>query len=89
MKKFYFLLNGDIITDAIDYQVAGYVEVELNQTHLPAGINGGYYRFNGTNYAIDEALKQTQTDEIVQKAIDNYTSELLEGGIIWVDSFKV
>ena len=82
MKKFYFLLDGDIITDAIDYQVGGYVEVELNQTHLPAGINGGYYRFNGTNYAKDETLYQSQVNEIVKQAIDDYTLELLDGGII-------
>ena len=82
MKKFYFLLDGDIITDAIDYQVAGYVEVELDQTHLPAGINGGYYRFNGTHYAKDETLYQSQVTEVVKQAIDDYTAELLEGGII-------
>jgi len=82
MKKFYFLLDGDIITDAIDYQVSGYVEVELDQTHLPAGINGGYYRFNGTHYAKDETLYQSQVTEVVKQAIDDYTAELLEGGII-------
>ena len=82
MKKFYFLLDGDIITDAIDYEVEGYVEVELNQTHLPAGINGGYYRLNGTHYAKDETLYQSQVTEVVKQAIDDYTAELLEGGII-------
>lgn len=82
MKKFYFRLNNDIITDAIEYEVYGYIEVELNQTHLPAGINGGYYRWNGTSYYIDEQLKQSQIDEIVKREIDEYTAELLEGGII-------
>ena len=82
MKKFYFLLDGDIITDAIEYQVEGYTEVELDQTHLPAGINGGYYRWTGTAYEKDDALYQSQVSEIVQNAIDEYTLELLEAGIL-------
>jgi hypothetical protein len=82
MKKFYFLLDDDIITDAIDYAVEGYTEVELNQTHLPAGINAGYYRWTGTAYEKDETLYQSQVSEIVQNAIDEYTLELLEDGIL-------
>jgi hypothetical protein len=82
MKKFYFKLDGDIITDAIEYQVDGYTEVELDQTHLPAGINAGYYRWTGTAYEKDDALYQSQVSEIVQNAIDEYTLELLEDGIL-------
>jgi hypothetical protein len=82
MKKFYFKLDGDIITDAIDYAVIGYTEVELDQTHLPAGINGGYYRWTGTAYEKDDALYQSQVSEIVKNAIDDYTLELLEDGIL-------
>jgi hypothetical protein len=82
MKTFYFLLDGDIITDAIEYMVDGYTEVQLDQTHLPAGINGGYYRWNGTTYERDEAIYQLQVSEIVQNAIDDYTLELLEAGIL-------
>jgi len=82
MKKFYFLLDGDIITDAIDYAVDGYIEVELNQTHLPAGINGGYYRWTGSAYQKDEVLYQSQVSEIVKSEIDKYTLELLEAGLI-------
>jgi hypothetical protein len=82
MKKFYFKLDGDIITDAIDYAVNGYTEVELDQTHLPAGINAGYYRWTGTAYEKDDALYQSQVSEIVQNAIDEYTLELLEDGIL-------
>ena len=82
MKKFYFLLDGDIITDAIEYEVEGYTEVELEQTHLPAGINAGYYRWTGTAYEKDEALYQSQVSEIVKNAIDEYTLELLEDGIL-------
>jgi hypothetical protein len=82
MKKFYFLLDDDIITDAIDYAVNGYTEVELDQTHLPAGINAGYYRWTGTAYQKDDALYQSQVSEIVKSAIDEYTLELLEDGIL-------
>jgi hypothetical protein len=82
VKTFYLMLDGDIITDAIEYEVEGYTEVTLNQTHLPAGINGGYYRWTGTAYEKDEALYQSQVTEIVQNAIDEYTLELLEAGIL-------
>jgi hypothetical protein len=82
MKKFYFLLDGDIITDAIEYAVDGYIEVELNQTHLPAGINGGYYRWTGIAYERDETLYQSQVSEIVKSEIDQYTLELLEAGLL-------
>lgn len=93
MKKFYFKLDGDIITDAIEYTHEGYIEVELPETHLPAGINGGWYRWNGTTYVLDEELKNA-ADEAVQKrrkqenadiiadAIDAYTLELIEGGLL-------
>jgi len=82
MKKFYFKLDSDIITDAIEYAVEGYIEVELDQTHLPAGINAGYYRWTGTAYEKDDALYQSQVSEIVKNAIDEYTLELLEDGIL-------
>ena len=62
MKDFYFLLNGDIIVDAIEYPVDGYVKVSMNQTHLPPGINAGYYRLQNDEYLLDEELK-AQIDE--------------------------
>jgi hypothetical protein len=57
MKKFYFKLDGDIIQDVIEYEHPGYIEVELADSCLPAGINAGYCRLNGTIYSIDEELK--------------------------------
>jgi hypothetical protein len=57
MKKFYFKLDGDIIQDVIEYEHTGYVQLELTESCLPAGINAGYYRLNGTIYSIDEELK--------------------------------
>jgi hypothetical protein len=55
-KDFWFQLNGDIITDAIEYEHSGYVKVTLEQTHLPAGINAGFYRLTDGEYVKDEAL---------------------------------
>ena len=56
--KHYFQVQDSIITDAVQYPVEGYIEAELSETHLPAGINGGWYRWDGANYTFDEALKQ-------------------------------
>jgi hypothetical protein len=58
MKKFYFQLDGDIITDAIEYPHEGYVESELDATHLPPGINAGYFRFIDGDFVLDENLKE-------------------------------
>jgi hypothetical protein len=93
MKKWYLQLNGDIITDVIEYSVEGYIEVQLSETHLPAGINGGWYRWNGTNYVLGSALKQVVDDgikqqrkeenaDLIAEAIDTYTLELIEGGLL-------
>jgi hypothetical protein len=57
MKKFYFKLENNIILDVIEYPHEGYIEVDLNETHLPAGINVGYYRLFKNIYFIDEQLK--------------------------------
>ncbi|WP_427050365.1 hypothetical protein [Paenibacillus sp. TC-CSREp1] len=55
--KIYFQLDGDIIRDAITYPHDGYTEVELDLTHLPAGINAGYYRLQDGIPVLDSALK--------------------------------
>lgn len=61
--KHYFQIRDGIITDAIQYPTEGYTEVELDETHLPAGINGGWYRWDGTHYVLDETLKQAASVE--------------------------
>jgi len=63
MKKFYFKLDGDIITDAIEYPYQDYVMVELDETHLPAGINAGYYRLNNNVYTLDNDLFELISSE--------------------------
>ncbi|WP_339306927.1 hypothetical protein [Paenibacillus sp. FSL R5-0519] len=63
--KFYFQLDSDnIIRDAITYPYEGYTEVELDMTHLPAGINAGYYRWDGASFAIDPALKPADESDL-------------------------
>ncbi|SHI63440.1 hypothetical protein [Lutispora thermophila] len=91
---FYLKIDeNNIIRDAIEYPFEGYTEVHLEETHLPAGINGGWYRWNGATYELDEELKR-QADErikelrrqentdIIAEVIDNYTLELIERGML-------
>ena len=45
MKKFYFKVNDEnLIEDVVEYSYEGYQEVELDMTHLPAGVNGGWWK---------------------------------------------
>jgi hypothetical protein len=62
MKTFYFQLNGDLITDVIEYAHEGYIPVDLAETQLPAGINGGWYRLQNDAYVVDEVLYQAHLD---------------------------
>lgn len=74
MKDFYFLLDGDIVTDAIDYPAEGYTPVQLDQTHLPAGINAGYYRWNGTAYEIDP-IRKAESDKLAAGEVGELRAE--------------
>jgi hypothetical protein len=56
MKSYWFLLNDDIIVDAIEYEHADFIKVQLPDEQLPAGINGGWYRWDGSAYHFDQAL---------------------------------
>lgn len=57
----YFLVDeGGIIQDAIQYDVDGYFAVELDDEHLPPGINGGWYRFDGVTYQFDVELYEAK-----------------------------
>ncbi|OPX87010.1 MAG: hypothetical protein A4E53_02665 [Pelotomaculum sp. PtaB.Bin104] len=60
MKTWYFKIDvNNIILDAIEYPNEGYIEVQLPDTHLPAGINGGWYKWMGTAYVVDDVLKSS------------------------------
>lgn len=77
MKDWYLLLRGDIIADAIEYPVDGYTHVQMVDTHLPAGINAGWYRWNGTTYVLDAELKSQSLEEIIKRERQAAQDELL------------
>ena len=62
--KYYFRLNQDnIIVDAISFPVEGYIEYETDYP-LPAGINGGWWRFeNGQPVEYPELKPETELEQ--------------------------
>ena len=62
--KYYFRLNQDnIIVDAITFPVEGYIEYETDYP-LPAGINGGWWRFeNGQPVEYPELRPETELEQ--------------------------
>lgn len=61
--KYYFRLNQDnIIVDAITFPVEGYIEYETDYP-LPAGINGGWWKFeNGQPVEYPELKPETEME---------------------------
>jgi len=73
--KYYLLLDeNNIIQDAISYPVEGYIEVEVDKP-FPAGINGGWYKWENGTYV--------EIPELKPKGIDR---ELLETVLQRVDA---
>ena len=73
--KYYLLLDeNNIIRDAISYPVEGYIEVEVDKP-FPAGINGGWYKWENDTYV--------EIPELKPKGIDR---ELLETILQRVDA---
>lgn len=66
--KYYFRLNQDnIIVDVITFPVEGYIEYETDYP-LPAGINGGWWKFeNGQPVEYPELKPET---ELEQRIVD-------------------
>ena len=62
--KYYFRLNQDnIIVDAITFPVEGYIEYETDYP-LPAGINGGWWKFeNGQPVEYPELKPETEIEQ--------------------------
>jgi len=62
--KYYFRLNQDnIIVDAITFPAEGYIEYETDYP-LPAGINGGWWRFeNGEPVEYPELKPETELEQ--------------------------
>jgi len=45
MKKWYIQLDDNlVIKDIIEYPYSDYIEVEMEENSLPAGINGGWFK---------------------------------------------
>ncbi len=82
--KYYLLIDKDnIIRDAISYPVDGYAEVEIDGI-LPAGINGGWYKWeNGTYIEIPELKPISPDEEMKQRIVDleMAMAAILGGGI--------
>lgn len=79
---FYVQLNKDnIITDIVEYEANGYILVDIS-TPLPSGINGGWYMWNGVEAILIPELKEAEVNNQIQNAIDNYTEELIKGGLL-------
>ena len=62
--KYYFRLNQDnVIVDAITFPVEGYIEYETDYP-LPAGINGGWWRFeNGQPVEYPELKPESELEQ--------------------------
>jgi hypothetical protein len=62
--KYYFRLNQDnIIVDTITFPVEGYIEYETDYP-LPAGINGGWWKFeNGQPVEYPELKPETELEQ--------------------------
>jgi len=62
--KYYFRLNqNNIIVDAITFPVEGYIEYETDYP-LPAGINGGWWKFeNGQPVEYPELKPETELEQ--------------------------
>ena len=68
--KYYLLLDkNNIIQDAISYPTDGYIEVEVDKP-FPAGINGGWYKWeNGTYIEIPELKPKGIDRELLETAL--------------------
>ena len=71
--------NDNTITDCIDYQYEGYV---LFEGKVPQSVNGGWHKLIDGVIVEQIELNPTTINNQIQSAIDAYTLELIEGGVI-------
>jgi len=71
--------NDGTITDCIDYQHEGYV---LFVGEVPQSVNGGWFKLIDGVIIEQVELNPTTIANQIQSAIDTYTLELIEGGVI-------
>lgn len=81
MKKYYLQVNqNNIITDIIDFEYPGYIEYEAE--FIPDGVHGGWFKFeNGEIIEIPE-LNPNNIENQIKAAIDEFTMNLLIGGLL-------
>ncbi len=79
--KYYFRLNQDnIIVDAITFPVEGYIEYETD-CPLPAGINGGWWRFeNGQPVEYSELKPEAELEQRIAD-LEDAIAAILGGAI--------
>ena len=79
--KYYFRLNQDnIIVDAITFPVEGYIEYETDYP-LPAGINGGWYKWeNGTYVECPELKPEAEFEQRIAD-LEMAIAAILGGGM--------
>ena len=81
-KKFYLQVNpNNIITDAVDYIVDGYIEYETDDT-LPIGLIGGWYKYENGIIVEYPELKPAVEIELKERVnlLEQALNELLLGG---------
>lgn len=84
--KYYILLDeNNIIRDAVTYPVDGYIEVEYDKPVLPAGINGGWWKYeNGQFVEYPELKPKNPLEEEIEQLkqiIADLTEYVLFGGV--------
>jgi len=71
--------NDNTITDCIDYQYKDYV---LFEGEVPQSVNGGWHKLIDGVIVEQVELNPTTIANQIQDAIDNYTMELIGGGLL-------
>ena len=79
--KYYLQLDQDgIIRDVITYPYDGYIEVEIDGP-LPAGINGGWYRWENGTYVEAPELRPKAPTEQRMADLEEAIAAILGGAI--------
>ena len=73
------IASDNTITDCIDNAYAGYIKFE---GEVPQSVNGGWYKLINGEIIEQVELNPTTIANQIQDAIDNYTMELIGGGLL-------
>lgn len=58
MKVYIKLDKHGVVRDVLTYPYEGFEEVEYDDHVLPRNISAGYYKWTGTDFIVDEQLKE-------------------------------